>query len=203
MRRPAFDHYSGTAAPLMVDNIDTDQIIPSREMKTVTRDGLGQGMFAGWRYLSADARVPDPDFVLNQPGYEDTTILVSGENFGCGSSREHAVWALGEFGIRAIIAKSYGDIFYNNCTRNGILPVRLTPAEVDEIAALDGPRTIVFDLPAQTLLVGNRQYAFEIGGYAKRLLLEGLDPIGLTKKSLPSITAFQQADMAARPWIYR
>jgi 3-isopropylmalate/(R)-2-methylmalate dehydratase small subunit len=203
MNRLAFARYSGVAAALMVDNIDTDQIIPSREMKTTARDGLADGMFAGWRYLSADGRAPDPAFVLNQEGYEETTILISGENFGCGSSREHAVWALGEYGIRAIIAKSYGDIFYNNCTRNGVLPIRLEPNEVDEIAAQKGPRAITIDLPGQKVLVGNREYEFEIGAYPKRLLLEGVDPIGMTKKELPAIRRFQHMDQSRRPWIYR
>jgi 3-isopropylmalate/(R)-2-methylmalate dehydratase small subunit len=203
MNRESITILSGMAAPLMLDNIDTDQIIPSREMKTVNRTGLGDGLFAGWRYVEAGSRQPDPEFILNRPGYAQATVLLAGENFGCGSSREHAVWALWEYGIRAVVAKSFGDIFYNNCTRNGILPIRLEPAEVEEIASQAGPRSLTIDLPNQTVLSGNREYAFEIGGYAKRLLLEGLDPISLTKTDIGRIEAFQARDRVARPWIYK
>lgn len=203
MTREPINVLTGIAAPLMLDNVDTDQIIPSREMKTVNRSGLGDGLFAGWRYLQAGGRDPNPDFILNKPGYTDAGILVSGANFGCGSSREHAVWALAEFGIRAILAKSFGDIFYNNCTRNGILPIRLEPEQVDELAGHSEPKTLTLDLPRQVVLSGNREFPFEIGGYAKRLLMEGLDPISLTKTELPKIEAFQSDDRVARPWIYR
>lgn len=203
MSRESINVLTGVVAPLMLDNIDTDQIIPSREMKTVNRTGLGEGLFAGWRYTEAGSREPNPDFILNQPGYQQAEILLAGENFGCGSSREHAVWALWEFGVRAVIAKSFGDIFYNNCTRNGILPIRLEASEVEEIAAQPGPRSLTIDLPQQTVLAGNREYRFEIGGYAKRLLLEGLDPISLTKTEMGRIEAFQASDRAERPWIYR
>lgn len=203
MSRESINVLTGVVAPLMLDNIDTDQIIPSREMKTVNRTGLGEGLFAGWRYTEAGSREPNPDFILNRPGYQQAEILLAGENFGCGSSREHAVWALWEFGVRAVIAKSFGDIFYNNCTRNGILPIRLEASEVEEIAAQPGPRSLTIDLPQQTVLAGNREYRFEIGGYAKRLLLEGLDPISLTKTEMGRIEAFQASDRAERPWIYR
>ncbi|MDX1291228.1 MAG: 3-isopropylmalate dehydratase small subunit [Hyphomonas sp.] len=203
MSRESINVLTGVVAPLMLDNIDTDQIIPSREMKTVNRTGLGEGLFAGWRYTEAGSREPNPDFILNRHGYQQAEILLAGENFGCGSSREHAVWALWEFGVRAVIAKSFGDIFYNNCTRNGILPIRLEASEVEEIAAQPGPRSLTIDLPQQTVLAGNREYRFEIGGYAKRLLLEGLDPISLTKTEMGRIEAFQASDRAERPWIYR
>ena len=127
MPQPLNQH-TGIAAAIMRDNIDTDQIIPSREMKTVSRDGLGEGLFAGWRYTEPGGREPVPDFVLNRTEQQGTSVLISGENFGCGSSREHAVWALAEYGIRVIIAKSFGEIFHGNCLRNGVLPIAL-PAE--------------------------------------------------------------------------
>lgn len=200
-----FRHHCGVAAVLSVDNVDTDQIIPSREMKTVSREGLGEGLFAGWRYTEPGGREPVADFVLNRPEQRATTILVSGTNFGCGSSREHAVWALADYGIRAIIAKSFGEIFHGNCMRNGILPITLSEQEVEDLMAHAGAGEIVIDLEAQTVTTpalpawtGN----FQIGAYPKRLLLEGLDPIGLTLVQKETIDAFVQTDMAARPWVY-
>ena len=162
MKRTPFIRHSGKIAVLPVDNIDTDQIIPSREMKTVGRTGLADGLFAGWRYVSADDRTPNPDFVLNDPEHSDATILVAGENFGCGSSREHAVWALFEYGIRVIIARSFGDIFFNNCLRNGILPIRLSPEKTDKIMALTRDTTFVIDLPEQQLRFGDSAIRFDI-----------------------------------------
>ena len=201
--RQTFTRFSGVAAPLMIDNVDTDQIIPSREMKTTSRNGLAEGLFAGWRYVSEVNRIPDKEFILNREGYREAKILVSGENFGCGSSREHAVWALEEYGIRAIIAQSFGEIFYNNCTRNGVLPIRLHSSEIAGIVASSSPQVVTIDLPMQKVLVNDREYHFEIGAYAKRLLLEGLDPISMTKKELPVIRTFQEADKLKRPWLYR
>ena len=127
-----FTLHTGIAAPLLRDNVDTDQIIPSREMKSVTKTGLGKGLFAGQRYLPNG--LPNPDFVLNQADYKAATILLSGKNFGCGSSREHAVWALKEYGFRAVIAESFGEIFYNNCIRNGILCVQMSKAKIVNLA---------------------------------------------------------------------
>ncbi|MFN7053922.1 3-isopropylmalate dehydratase small subunit [Hyphomonas sp.] len=201
----AFRQHTGLAAALPVDNVDTDQIIPSREMKAVSREGLGEGLFAGWRYTEPGGREPDPGFVLNRPDQAGTSILVSGANFGCGSSREHAVWALKDFGIRAIIAKSFGDIFHGNCLRNGLLPVALPEAEVDALLAEAGGAEIAVDLGAQTVTSPARPGwtgRFEIGPYPKRLLMEGLDPIGLTLVQGDEIEAFLAADRAARPWIY-
>ncbi|AXE63667.1 3-isopropylmalate dehydratase small subunit [Hyphomonas polymorpha PS728] len=200
-----FRHHRGVAAPLPVDNVDTDQIIPSREMKTVSRDGLGEGLFAGWRYTVPGGREPVGDFVLNRPEQAGTSILVSGTNFGCGSSREHAVWALMDYGVRAVIAKSFGEIFHGNCLRNGILPVALPEGEVDRLLKLDGGAEIAIDLEAQTVTAAalpGWTGRFEIGAYAKRLLLEGLDPIGLTLLQAPAIRAYQQADAGRRPWVY-
>lgn len=200
-----FRHHRGLAAALPVDNIDTDQIIPSREMKTVSRDGLGEGLFAGWRYTEPGGREPVAEFVLNRPEQAGTSILISGSNFGCGSSREHAVWALMDYGIRAVIAKSFGEIFHGNCLRNGILPITLPEDEVDRLIAQASGGEIVIDLAAQTVTAGalpGWSGHFEIGAYSKRLLLEGLDPIGLTLLQAPSISAFQEADAISRPWVY-
>ena len=142
-------HHTGVVAVLMRDNIDTDQIIPSREMKTVSRSGLGQGLFAGWRYTNPATRTPNPGFVLNHEVQKAASILISGENFGCGSSREHAVWALQEFGFRVIIAKSFGEIFHGNCVRNGVLPITLSADLVDRLADLPIPATLTVDLEQQ------------------------------------------------------
>ncbi len=189
-----FSTLTSIVAPLLRDNVDTDTIIPSREMKSTGKTGLADGLFAPWRYLDADARTPDPDFVLNQPRYAGAQILASGVNFGCGSSREHAVWALQEYGIRCVIAESFAPIFRNNCVRNGVLPVIL-PREA--IAAIAG-QTILVDLARQTA----GDYRFEIDAEARMMLLEGLDVIDLTLKHQDAIAAWQAADRRARPWAY-
>lgn len=195
-----FTTLTSVAAALLRDNIDTDTIIPSREMKSTGKTGLAEGLFAPWRYLSPNGREPDPSFVLNQPRYAQAQILLGGSNFGCGSSREHAVWALVEYGIRAVIAPSFAPIFAGNCIRNGIVPVVLPAAAVAEIAA-DG-RPVTIDLPAQCVGIEGRSWPFEIGAEAKAMLLEGLDAIELTLKHQAQIAAFQAADRQARPWIY-
>ncbi len=202
-----FTTLSSIAAPLMRVNIDTDAIIPSREMKGVTKEGLSDGMFANWRYTDVDARVENPEFVLNQAPFRETEILLSGENFGCGSSREHAVWALKEWGIRCIIAPSFGTIFYGNCVRNGILPIILAEDVVKRFAdaAERGAEAGVFiiDLPEQTVTSpdGGR-HSFDIAPADKEMLVEGLDPIGLTLKRDTEIMAFQDKDKTERPWVY-
>lgn len=204
MMADPFTVHEGIAAPLMLDNVDTDQIVPSREMKAVSREGLAVGLFAGWRYVSAESREPAADFILNTAPFRDTSILVVGDNFGCGSSREHAVWALSEFGVRAIIAKSFGAIFRDNCVRNGILPVVLPSDDVEAIAAQAASGVPVrVDLPAQAIGCATHQYTFDIDAYAKRLLVGGLDPIGLTQSRSGEISAFLGRDREARPWIYR
>ena len=196
-----FTILTATAAPLLRDNIDTDAIIPSREMKSTGKTGLADGLFSAWRYLTPGGRDPDPDFILNQPAFADAQMLLGGSNFGCGSSREHAVWALAEYGIRAVIAPSFAPIFAGNCTRNGIVPVVLTPETIAEIAADGGPVTV--DLKQQQVqLADGRAWAFEIGAEARAMLLEGLDAIDLTFKHKAEIAAFQAADRMARPWIY-
>lgn len=198
-----FREHIGAAAVLMEDNVDTDQIIPSREMKTVSRTGLGEGLFAGLRYSNAEQRVTNPDFVLNRPGYENVSILISGANFGCGSSREHAVWALKEYGFRAIIAKSFGEIFYGNCLSNGVLPIILDDPNFED---LDTPVEIHINLPEQSVSCSawtGWQREFEIDSYPKKLLLEGLDPIGLTLRKSAEIEAFIKDDSVSRPWLYQ
>lgn len=190
----SFTSLTSIAAPLLIDNVDTDAIIPSREMKSTGKSGLADGLFAPWRYLDADARIADPDFVLNQPEFTDARILLAGANFGCGSSREHAVWALKEWGINCVIAESFAPIFFNNCIRNGLLPVRLKREKID---AMRG-RSVKVDLAAQTV----DGHHFEIGDEAKMMLLEGLDAIDLTLKHREAIMAWQAEDRKARPWVY-
>lgn len=182
------------AAPLLRDNVDTDAIIPSREMKSTGKTGLAEGLFAPWRYTDVAARTPNPEFVLNQAEFARAAVLVSGKNFGCGSSREHAVWALGEFGIRCILAESFAPIFRNNCIRNGLLPVAL-PGEV--LGQLAG-REVTVDLAEQTV----DGYRFDIDAEAKTMLLKGLDAIDLTLEHRDAIAAWQVRDRAARPWVY-
>ena len=209
VERKPFLRRSGVTAPLMVDNIDTDQIIPSREMKAVSRDGLGEALFAGWRYTAPGSREENPDFILNKPSYRQASILLGGQNFGCGSSREHAVWALKEFGIEAIIAPSFGEIFSGNCIRNGVLPIiadmETVEACVRLVESAPDRHVLDIDLPQQRVSVSdaeNVSFGFAIDAYAKRLLTEGLDPIGLTLTRKTEIDAFLSEDAARRPWIY-
>ncbi len=202
-----FTVHTGVAAALLRSNVDTDAIIPSREMKTVGKTGLAGGLFAGWRYLDAATRTPNPEFVLNRPEQRGSSILLSGLNFGCGSSREHAVWALQEYGIRAVIAPSFGAIFAGNCVRNGILPVVLAEAQIAElaesVAADPQQRPLSVDLEECTVTdASGRTYAFELAASQREMLLKGLDPIALTLESAPLIEAFQARDRLARPWIY-
>lgn len=204
MTEPLTQH-RGVAAILLRDNIDTDQIIPSREMKSVSRNGLADGLFAGWRYKAPGSREPNPDFVLNHPENRGATILIGGENFGCGSSREHAVWALKEFGIRIVIAKSFGEIFHGNCIRNGLLPIALPAAMIGAFDQVSRPLILAIDLERQTLVSEQHPetlISFEIGTFAKRLLVEGLDPIALTMKNQDQIERFFADDAQRRSWVY-
>ncbi|MFM2409699.1 MAG: 3-isopropylmalate dehydratase small subunit [Pseudomonadota bacterium] len=189
-----FTTLASIVAPLIRDNIDTDTIIPSREMKSTGKTGLKDGLFAPWRYLNVDARTPNPDFVLNQPEFARAKILAGGINFGCGSSREHAVWALAEYGISCVIAESFAPIFRNNCVRNGVLPIVLPREAIPQISG----KTISVDLAAQTA----GSHPFEIDAEAKAMLLEGLDAIDLSLKHRDAIAAWQMADRKARPWVY-
>jgi 3-isopropylmalate/(R)-2-methylmalate dehydratase small subunit len=191
-----FRTLTSVAAPLLRDNIDTDAIIPSREMKSVAKTGLADGLFAGWRYKQG--RLPNPEFVLNQPEFASARILLGGANFGCGSSREHAAWALAEYGFRVIVASSFNPIFRANCVRNGIVPVELN---AQPLALATGPLTV--DLPSQSVTAtGDRCWAFAIDAEAKAMLLEGLDEIGLTLQRSGIIAEFRHNDRALRPWAY-
>lgn len=187
--------------PLIRDNIDTDQIIPSREMKSTGKTGLADGLFAGWRYTEIGGREPNRDFVMNDPVFADSQIILGGENFGSGSSREHAVWALAEYGFRAVIAPSFAPIFAGNCVRNGILPAVLDAADIAAIDQSHLPITI--NLSEQRISIDEKtSWAFPIDEEAKAMLMEGLDSIDLSLKMADDIAAWQAADRASRPWIY-
>ncbi|MFY8094694.1 MAG: 3-isopropylmalate dehydratase small subunit [Niveispirillum sp.] len=198
-----FTRLTGVAAPLFRANIDTDAIIPSREMKRVSKEGLGEGMFADWRYSDVAARVENPDFVLNQDGFRQAPILLAGPNFGCGSSREHAVWALQDYGIRCVIAPSFGAIFQGNCVRNGILPLVLPEPSVAALARSDRPQVLTIDLAAQCVRgPDGTERPFTIAPADKEMLLEGLDAIGVTLKRLPVIQDFEGGYRARHPWLF-
>jgi len=198
-----FTTLTGIAAPMPMVNIDTDMIIPKQFLKTIARTGLGRNLFDEMRYAPDGSEIAD--FVLNQPAFRHAEILIAGENFGCGSSREHAPWALLDFGIRAVIAPSFADIFYNNCFKNGILPIVL-PA--DQVAALmeDAKKganaRLTVDLEAQTVTSPDgRRYAFEVDAFRKHCLLNGLDDIGLTLEKVSAINRFEVQGAALRPWV--
>lgn len=201
-----FISVSGIAAPLMLENIDTDAIIPSREMKRVSKVGLAEGLFAGWRYITPDTRDPDPDFILNHPPFDNACILIAGHNFGCGSSREYAVWALREWGIRAIIAPGFGSIFRNNCVRNGLLPVVLDEDVVERLAravfANPFGASVTIDLQSEIVSQGNAEWPFDIAAAERQILLEGLDFIDITLKHIAKIEEFEAHDRQARSWAY-
>jgi 3-isopropylmalate/(R)-2-methylmalate dehydratase small subunit len=197
-----FTTLTGVAAPLPMINVDTDMIIPKQYLKTVVRTGLGKALFSEMRY---DANGKErPDFVLNKPAYRKAQILVAGENFGCGSSREHAPWALLDFGIRCVIATSFADIFYNNCFQNGVLPIKLPQSDVDKLmddANRGANATITIDLERQEIHgPDGGTIKFEIDPFRKHCLLNGLDDIGLTLEKSKSIASFEQKMADARPW---
>ena len=198
-----FVKLTGVAAPLPVVNIDTDMIIPKDYLKTIKRTGLGTGLFAEARYL--DDGSANPDFVLNKPAYQNAKILVAGDNFGCGSSREHAPWALLDFGIRCVISTSFADIFYNNCFKNGILPIVVTPEQLALLmddAERGSNATITVDLANQTIQgPDGGTLHFDIDPARKQILLEGLDDIASTLKSDPKISSFEQKMATERPWL--
>ncbi|PVA10822.1 3-isopropylmalate dehydratase small subunit [Pelagivirga sediminicola] len=198
-----FTKISGIAAPMPMINIDTDMIIPKQFLKTIKRSGLGVNLFDEMRYDDDGNEIPD--FVLNKPAYRDAEILVAGDNFGCGSSREHAPWAIKDFGIRCVIAPSFADIFYNNCFKNGILPIALPQEQVDILmneANKGANARIEVDLEAQTVSTSDGEVIrFEIDAFKKHCLLEGLDDIGLTMEKAPAIDMFETQASAARPWV--
>ena len=209
----AFNTLHGLVVPLDRSNVDTDAIIPKQFLKSIKRSGFGPNLFDAWRYLdhgepgqAADRRQPNPDFVLNQPRYQGGEILLARANFGCGSSREHAVWALLDDGFRVVIASSFADIFYNNCFKNGVLPVVLTEQEVDrlftEVMANPGYRLLV-DLPAQTVTLADGSVMhFDIDRFRKHCLLEGLDEIGLTLQHAGDIRDYEQRRRIEAPWLF-
>jgi 3-isopropylmalate/(R)-2-methylmalate dehydratase small subunit len=208
-----FTQHTGIAAPLDRANVDTDMIIPKQFLKSIKRAGFGPNLFDELRYL--DEGQPDqdcagrplnPDFVLNQSRYQGTSVLLARENFGCGSSREHAPWALDDFGIRAIIAPSFADIFYNNCFKNGLLPIVLPEAQVDqlfkEVEATEGYQLTV-DLERQVVVTpSGQEFAFEVDNFRKHCLLNGLDDIGLTLQHADEITAYEARRRQEAPWLF-
>ncbi|MFT4743070.1 MAG: 3-isopropylmalate/(R)-2-methylmalate dehydratase small subunit [Yoonia sp.] len=198
-----FTSLSGIAAPMDLVNIDTDMIIPKQFLKTIKRSGLGVNLFDEMRYNLDGSEISD--FVLNQPAYRDASILVAGDNFGCGSSREHAPWAIADFGIRCVISTSFADIFYNNCFKNGILPIVLPEDQRDalmEDAGNGANARIEVDLETQTVTgAGGETYYFELDAFKKHCLLNGLDDIGLTMEKVTSIDTFEAATATSRPWV--
>jgi 3-isopropylmalate/(R)-2-methylmalate dehydratase small subunit len=198
-----FTTLTGVAAPLDIMNVDTDMIIPKQYLKTIKRTGLGTGLFSEMRYKEDGSE--NPEFVLNQPAYRKAEILVAGDNFGCGSSREHAPWALLDFGIRCVISTSFADIFYNNCFKNGILPITVSQADLDKLmddARRGSNATVTVDLPSQEIRgPDGGVVTFDLDPFRKHLLLNGLDDIGLTMEKAPAISSFEQKTAASRPWL--
>ena len=198
-----FEKLSGIAAPLPLINVDTDMIIPKQFLKTIKRSGLGVNLFDEMRYDDNGNEIPD--FVLNKPQYREAEILVAGDNFGCGSSREHAPWAIKDFGIRCVIAPSFADIFYNNCFKNGILPIALPSEQVDVLmkdAEKGSNARMEIDLEAQTVTTSDGEVIrFEIDQFKKHCLLEGLDDIALTMEKAAAIDNFESQAATARPWV--
>ena len=197
-----FVRLTGVAAPLPVVNVDTDMIIPKDYLKTIKRTGLGTGLFAEARYN--EDGTPNPDFVLNKPAYQNATILVAGDNFGCGSSREHAPWALLDFGIRCVISTSFADIFYNNCFKNGILPIVVSPEDLEKLmddASRGSNAILTIDLEAQEITgPDGGRLSFEIDAFRRHCLLNGLDDIGLTLEKGTAIDSYEKQNATARPW---
>ena len=196
-----FDQLTGVAAPLTMANIDTDQIIPKQFLKRIDREGLAEGLFYDFRY-DMDGQIK-PDFVLNQPAYKGVSILVAGDNFGCGSSREHAPWALMDYGVRCVISSSFADIFFNNCFSNGLLPVTLKPEEVHALMgeAKGGNHVFSVDLESQTVTAPSGQtFGFEIDAGRKEKMLKGLDAIGETLVHAGDIDSFEQKRRMTRAW---
>jgi 3-isopropylmalate/(R)-2-methylmalate dehydratase small subunit len=204
---------TGLVAPLDRANVDTDSIIPKQFLKSIKRSGFGPNLFDAWRYLDHgepgmdnEKRVPNPDFVLNEPRYQGAQILLARRNFGCGSSREHAPWALGDYGFRAVIAPSYADIFFNNCYKNGLLPIVLTELEVDRLfaatKAFPGFK-LTIDLEAQRVATpdGAIDFSFDVEPFRKQCLLRGQDDIALTLEHADAIRAFEARRLAEQPWL--
>jgi 3-isopropylmalate/(R)-2-methylmalate dehydratase small subunit len=209
-----FTLLKGLVAPMDRENVDTDAIIPKQFLKSIRKTGFGQNLFDEWRYLDAGfpgqdpaSRQPNPDFVLNQPRYKGASILLARKNFGCGSSREHAPWALDQYGFRAILAPSYADIFFNNSFKNGLLPIVLSEAQIsqlfDEALAFPG-YALTIDLERQVIIKpGGEELPFEVQAFRKYCLLNGFDDIGLTLRHADKIKAFEAQRLAQKPWLAR
>jgi 3-isopropylmalate/(R)-2-methylmalate dehydratase small subunit len=210
----AFTVHQGLVAPMDRANVDTDAIIPKQFLKSIKRTGFGENLFDEWRFLDKGEpgqdparRRPNPDFVLNQQRYQGASILLARQNFGCGSSREHAPWALEQFGFRALIAPSYADIFFDNCFKNGLLPIQLPEAQVsrlfDEVAAFPG-YTLTIDLPRQVIVKPDgTELPFDVQAFRKYCLLNGFDDIGLTLRHADKIRAYEAERLARQPWLAR
>jgi 3-isopropylmalate/(R)-2-methylmalate dehydratase small subunit len=208
----AFTVHQGLVAPMDRENVDTDAIIPKQFLKSIARSGFGPNLFDEWRYLDRGepgqdpaARRPNPDFVLNQPRYAGASVLLARSNFGCGSSREHAPWALQQYGFRALIAPSFADIFFNNCFKNGLLPIVMPASQVsrlfDEVAAFPG-YGLTIDLPRQVVVEpSGRELPFDIQPFRKYCLVNGFDDIGLTLRHADKIRAFEAERLARMPWL--
>jgi 3-isopropylmalate/(R)-2-methylmalate dehydratase small subunit len=200
-----FTKLTAVAAPLPIVNCDTDKIIPARFLKTLTRTGLGKNLFDPLRYDPKTGE-ENPDFVLNKPAYRNSEILVAGHNFGCGSSREHAPWALLDFGIRCVISTDFADIFYNNSSKNGILLIKVSPEELEKLmegAERGANATMTVDLESQEITNSDgEKITFEVDFFKKHCLLNGLDDIGLTLKKESSISAYEEKQKASEPWLY-
>ena len=197
-----FTTLSGIAAPLPMVNVDTDMIIPKQFLKTIKRTGLGKNLFNDMRYTQDGKEIAD--FVLNKPAYRKAEILVAGANFGCGSSREHAPWALADFGIRCVIASSYADIFFNNCFKNGILPIILPQDQVDilsDVAAKGGKLTVDLEHQVVSAYPENTGFSFDIDPFRKHCLINGLDDIGLTEQKAADISAYETRQKTERAWL--
>ena len=209
-----FINYTSVVIPIDRSNVDTDAIIPKQFLKSVEKSGFGDNLFDAWRYLDqgepgedCSNRPLNSDFILNQRAYREGKVLLARENFGCGSSREHAVWALRDFGIRTVIAGSYADIFFNNCFKNGVLPIILPSADIDalfECNQASGPFSMDIDLDRQTATTDSGQvYRFEMDNFKKKCLLEGLDDIALTMQHEGDISAYEQRRMTEVPWLFQ
>ncbi len=198
-----FKKVDGVAAPLPILNVDTDMIIPKQFLKTIKRTGLGKNLFDEMRFTKEGAEIPD--FVLNKPQYRNAQILVAGDNFGCGSSREHAPWAIADFGIKVIISTSFADIFYNNCFKNGILPIKLSQADVDKLmddAERGANATVSVDLELQEIKgPDGGTISFDLDPFRKHCLLEGLDDVGLTLQKEEKITSFEKTRATEQSWL--
>jgi 3-isopropylmalate/(R)-2-methylmalate dehydratase small subunit len=200
-----FETFNGIVMPLDRANVDTDALIPARYLKSIYRTGFADALFSNWRYLE-DGVTPDPDFILNEPRYKNASVLLARENFGCGSSREHAPWALQEYGFKVIITPGFADIFYNNCFNNGLLPITLKPEEIDELFAeveAEPMLRLRINLEDQTVTApGGRVYHFELDSFKQDCLLRGLDNIGWTLEYNNLIQEFEQKEGEAAPWLY-